>query len=177
VEVLLGHGFEVFSINHKQLDCFRDRYFPAGAQDDGRDALVLANSLRTDQHCFRALHLSDPRIIRLRELTRVDEELKLLFPAPLRAATPATSTPFSACAGTPEALDAWVAQLRQRFGSRSIAVALEQSRGALLFTLSKYANLALYPIHPGTTSCFRQGMYPSGSKSDPLEPTFSLICW
>src|SRR5215469_1705420 len=38
-------------------------------------------------------------------------------------------------AHTPEALDAWVAQLRQRFGDRPIAVALEQSRGALLFTL------------------------------------------
>jgi hypothetical protein len=66
-------------------------------------------------------------------------------------------------AHSPEALDAWVAQLRQRFGDRPIAVALEQSRGALLFTLSKYANLVLYPLHPRTTSCFRQAMYPSGS--------------
>ena len=31
VEVLLEHGFEVFSINPKQLDRFRDRYFPAGS--------------------------------------------------------------------------------------------------------------------------------------------------
>jgi hypothetical protein len=102
VEVLLEHGFEVFSINPKQLDRSRDRYFPAGAQDDGRDALVPADSLRMDQHCFRALHLSDPRIIRLRELTRVDEELNFWFPAPLRAVTPPTSTLFSACAGTLE---------------------------------------------------------------------------
>jgi hypothetical protein len=49
-------------------------------------------------------------------------------------------------AHTPEALDAWVAQLRQRFGDRPIAIALEQSRGALLFTLTKYANLVLYPV-------------------------------
>jgi hypothetical protein len=27
------------------------------------------------------------------------------------------------------------------------AVGLEQSRGSLLFTLSKYANLVLYPVH------------------------------
>lgn len=46
---------------------------------------------------------------------------------------------------------------------------LEQSRGALLFTLSKYANLVLYPLHPGTVSSFRQAMYPSGSKNDPLD--------
>jgi len=58
VEVLLEHGFEVFSINPKQLDRFRDRYFPAGAKDDGRDAFVLADSLRTDRHCFRAVRVS-----------------------------------------------------------------------------------------------------------------------
>jgi len=70
---------------------------------------------------------------------------------------------------TPEAIDTWVMQLRERFADRPIAVTLEQSRGALLFTLSKYANLVLYPLHPGTVSYFRQAMYPSGSKSDPLD--------
>jgi len=79
VEMLLEHGFEVFSINPKQLDRFRDRYFPAGAKDDSRDAFVLADSLRTDQHCFRAVCASDPQIIRLRDLTRLDEELNFSF--------------------------------------------------------------------------------------------------
>jgi transposase len=79
VDVLLEHGFEVFSINPKQLDRFRDRYFPAGAKDDSRDAFVLADSLRTDQHCFRAVRACDPRILRLRELTRLDEELNFCF--------------------------------------------------------------------------------------------------
>ena len=77
-------------------------------------------------------------------------------------------------AHTPEALDAWITQLRRRFGDRPIAVALEQSRGALLFALSKYSNLVLYPLHPGTTSSFRQAMYPSGSKSDPLDADVQL---
>ena len=39
---------------------------------------------------------------------------------------------------TPEAVEAWVGQLCQRFGNRPIAVAVEQSRGALVFMLSKY---------------------------------------
>jgi transposase len=77
-------------------------------------------------------------------------------------------------AHSPEALDAWVMQLRQRFGDRPIAIALEQSRGALLFTLSKYANLVLYPLHPRTASCFRQAMYPSGSKNDPIDANVQL---
>ena len=75
VETLLEHGFTVFSINPKQLDRFRDRYSPAGAKDDRRDAFVLADALRTDMHCFRALKLDQPAMIRLRELSRLDDEL------------------------------------------------------------------------------------------------------
>jgi transposase len=75
VETLLEHGFTVFSINPKQLDRFRDRYSPAGAKDDRRDAFVLADALRTDMHCFRPARLDDPTMIRLRELSRLDDEL------------------------------------------------------------------------------------------------------
>jgi len=75
VETLLEHGFTVFSINPKQLDRFRDRYSPAGAKDDRRDAFVLADALRTDMHCFRAAKLDEPAMIRLRELSRLDDEL------------------------------------------------------------------------------------------------------
>jgi transposase len=75
VETLLEHGFAVFSINPKQLDRFRDRYSPAGAKDDRRDAFVLADSLRTDMHCFHAVRLDPPAMIRLRELSRLEDEL------------------------------------------------------------------------------------------------------
>jgi transposase len=75
VETLMEHGFAVFSINPKQLDRFRDRYSPAGAKDDERDALVLADSLRTDRHCFHAVRIDDPEIIRLRELSRLEDDL------------------------------------------------------------------------------------------------------
>ncbi len=74
----------------------------------------------------------------------------------------------------PEAIHSWVVQLRERFGERPIAVALEQSRGALLFVLSKYTNLILFPIHPASASSFRQAMYPSGSKDDPLDADVQL---
>lgn len=55
VEAFLERKYAVFAINPKQLDRFRDRYSVAGAKDNKRDALVLADSLRTDQHCFRAV--------------------------------------------------------------------------------------------------------------------------
>lgn len=75
VEALTEHGFAVFSINPKQLDRFRDRYSPAGAKDDRRDAFVLADSLRTDRHCFHAVRLAEPALIRLRELSRLEDDI------------------------------------------------------------------------------------------------------
>jgi len=40
VELLVERGFQVFAINPKQLDRFRDRHTVAGAKDDRRDAFV-----------------------------------------------------------------------------------------------------------------------------------------
>lgn len=76
VETLLEHGFAVFAINPKQLDRFRDRFTVAGAKDDRRDALVLADSLRTDRHLFRRLETQPARIIELREWSRMHDELQ-----------------------------------------------------------------------------------------------------
>lgn len=75
VESLSEKEFAVFSINPKQLDRFRDRHSVSGAKDDSRDAFVLAASLRTDQSCFHRVCIDDPRIIRLRELSRFDDDL------------------------------------------------------------------------------------------------------
>ncbi|MBV8138985.1 MAG: IS110 family transposase, partial [Deltaproteobacteria bacterium] len=76
VETLVERGFHVYAINPKQLDRFRDRHGVAGAKDDRRDAFVLGDSLRTDRDCFRRVRLDDPVVIQLRELSRVDEDLK-----------------------------------------------------------------------------------------------------
>src|SRR3954469_3165592 len=53
---------------------------------------------------------------------------------------------------SPEAIHIWITELTTRFAGRPIAVCIEQSRGALLFALSKYGNLFLYPIHPAGDS-------------------------
>jgi len=75
VETLVERGFQLFAINPKQSDRFRDRYTSAGAKDDRRDAFVLADSLRTDMSCFRHVRLDEPQIIHLRELSRMEEDL------------------------------------------------------------------------------------------------------
>jgi len=76
VEALVERGFHVYAVNPKQLDRFRDRHTVAGAKDDRRDAFVLADSLRTDQPCFRRVLVDDPLIIQIRELSRIDEDLR-----------------------------------------------------------------------------------------------------
>lgn len=75
VESLVERAFAVFSINPKQLDRFRDRFSMSGAKDDRRDAFVLADSLRTDVQCFRRVELDPPRIIEIREWSRVSDDL------------------------------------------------------------------------------------------------------
>jgi transposase len=77
VETLMEHGFLVHAINPKQLDRFRDRFSMSGAKDDRRDALVLADGLRTDRHCFRRLEPLDAEVIELREWSRIAEELQV----------------------------------------------------------------------------------------------------
>ncbi len=75
VDSLFDRGLQVYSINPKQLDRFRDRFSPAGAKDDRRDARVLADAIRTDPNSLRALDALDAEIVRLREWSRMSDEL------------------------------------------------------------------------------------------------------
>jgi len=76
VESLIERGFVVYSLNPKQMDRFRDRHTVAGAKDDRRDAFVLADALRTDRHLFHRVRLDEPAVIRLRELSRAEQDLQ-----------------------------------------------------------------------------------------------------
>src|SRR5215472_10430232 len=69
----------------------------------------------------------------------------------------------------PDAVESWVARLYQRFGQRPIAMAVEQSRGALVFMLSKYESLHLFPVPAQMAASMRQALYPSGAKDDPRD--------
>jgi len=66
-----------------------------------------------------------------------------------------------------EAIAAWAAQLRQRFGGRPLAVCLEQLRGPLVYALMQYEFLVLHPINPKQLADYRKAVYPSGAKCDP----------
>jgi len=75
---------------------------------------------------------------------------------------------------TPEAIDVWAAELRMRFGGGSVAVALEQSRGSLVFMLTKYEHLVIFPVHPTVLVNYRKSFRPSGAKDDPSDARLLL---
>jgi transposase len=74
-----------------------------------------------------------------------------------------------------ETVEAWVAQLCQRFGGdRPIAVSLEQTKGALAYMLAKYEYLHLYPVPSTMSASMRKALYPSGAKDDPEDADLML---
>lgn len=76
VAAFLEAGFEVHSINPKQLDRFRDRFSVAGSKDDKLDARVLGDSLRTDPRAFRRVNAEPGWLVRMRQASRMEDELK-----------------------------------------------------------------------------------------------------
>ena len=59
---------------------------------------------------------------------------------------------------TPEAIAAWAAQLRARYGGQPVSVCLEQSRGPLIYALLRYDFLVLFPVPPKTLAKYREAM-------------------
>lgn len=76
IEALLAKGLRAYSINPKVLDRLRDRFSPAGAKDDRRDAFVLASCVESDAHVFRRIEVGNEENTRLQAATRLREDLK-----------------------------------------------------------------------------------------------------
>lgn len=75
---------------------------------------------------------------------------------------------------SPEALTEWIMELRKRFPNGSIAICVEQARGALVYFLMRFDFIVLYLINPLTLSKFREALYPSGPKDDPRDTDLLL---
>jgi len=75
---------------------------------------------------------------------------------------------------TPEAITEWALKLKGQFPDGLIGVCLEQSRGPLIYALSQFPWLVLYPINPKSLARYREALYPSLSKDDPTDA--ELLC-
>ncbi len=55
VASLVAAGYQVYAINPKAVDRYRDRHSVSGAKSDRGDAKVLADMVRTDRHNHRRI--------------------------------------------------------------------------------------------------------------------------
>jgi hypothetical protein len=78
----------------------------------------------------------------------------------------------------PEKLHEWVASLRAEFGGQKVGIAIEKSRGGLIYALMGYDFLVLYPVNPKALAKYRESACVSGAKDDPSDAALlmDLIC-
>ena len=67
---------------------------------------------------------------------------------------------------TPEAIHAWVAKVRERFGGRQVALGMETTRGPVISALLAYDFIVLFPINPKALKDYRAAFAVSGAKDD-----------
>lgn len=75
----------------------------------------------------------------------------------------------------PQSLHSWLEGLSRRFAGRPIAVAVELTRGPLVWALHEHPCLTIYPVTPITSAKLRQALYPAGAKSDPTDSRLLLL--
>jgi transposase len=75
VHALVGAGYEVFAINPRIADRYRDRHALSGAKSDALDARVLADLVRTDRHNHRPVAGDSDAAEELKMLARGHQNL------------------------------------------------------------------------------------------------------
>lgn len=80
---------------------------------------------------------------------------------------------FSQFSHTPATIEQWSHAMHARFGGL-IAVALELSKGPIVYALQKYDFFVLFPINPTTLAKYREAFQPSHAKDDPTDAEHAL---
>jgi transposase len=75
VASLRAAGYEIYAINPKAVDRYRDRHHLARGKSDAADALVLAHILRTDAPLHRPLPADSPAARAIEVLARSHQDL------------------------------------------------------------------------------------------------------
>lgn len=69
----------------------------------------------------------------------------------------------------PHALNEWAMSLKERYPNQSVAVACELRKGPLVYALSKFDHITLFPVNPSTLAKYRKAFTTSGAKNDPTD--------
>lgn len=81
---------------------------------------------------------------------------------------------YGVIAAEPTRLHEWIATLRERCPEGLIEVCVELSRGPLIEVLCQYQFVRVYPVNPLMANRFRESLYPSLRKDDPLDARLLL---
>jgi transposase len=75
---------------------------------------------------------------------------------------------------TPEALHDWFLRLSNRFPGRKVAIAIEQSKGAVINFLLGFDFVHVFRVNPKSLKNYREALFPSGAKDDPADAKLLL---
>jgi transposase len=70
-------------------------------------------------------------------------------------------------------IEQWALSIHKRFGE-PIAIALELSKGPIVYALQKYDFFVLFPVNPSTLAKYREAFTPSRAKDDPTDAELAL---
>ncbi len=74
----------------------------------------------------------------------------------------------------PNALTSWAEELQKRYPGQKIAIALEQSKGAVINFLMEYRVFVVYVVSPRLAATYRKAFKSSGAKDDGNDSGFIL---
>jgi hypothetical protein len=80
---------------------------------------------------------------------------------------------FEVISHSPDSIDTWLKELHLK-SKGNIAVAVELTKGPIVYALQKYSFVTVFPIHGLTLSQYRKALYPSGAKDDPMDAELAL---
>lgn len=70
-------------------------------------------------------------------------------------------------------IEQWARSIHKRFGG-PIAIALELSKGPIVYALQIYDFFVLFPVNPSTLAKYREAFTPSRAKDDPTDAELAL---
>jgi transposase len=70
-------------------------------------------------------------------------------------------------------IEQWAQSLHKRFGG-VIAIALELSKGPIVYALQRYDFFVIFPVNPSTLAKYREAFKPSRAKDDPTDAELAL---
>ncbi len=76
---------------------------------------------------------------------------------------------YSIISSKPEEIHQWASELAIRYPNQKVAVGCELQKGPLIYALSKYKHIVIFPINPSSVAKYRKVFSPSGAKGDPTD--------